>query len=229
MSLFATKSTLSSVALSLSFCLIYSAKPGLIFSSFRLTITNPIPHAGSTAMNRRLTFQTSFVFVVLSYLAYRNLNSTPSVAAPENSTANNHIIRFLQYNKVHDLREYLERNVRSSGWKWVERRNPAARFPTDFALVAIEERRREFLIREFGKLELVKDVHLDLSYQRGILNLDEEGGVGAFVDGKKRPGKIFTAMSFGEEDNAAPPNISGAMTSWRRNLMMQVGLFFSIY
>lgn len=227
------KYSLISRSLSLSFCLIYSAKPGLIFSSFRLTIKNPIPHAGSTAMNRRLTFQTSFVFVVLSYLAYRfpyrNLNSTPSVAAPENSTANNHIIRFLQYNKVHDLREYLERNVRSSGWIWVERRNPAARFPTDFALVAIEERRREFLIGEFGKLELVKDVHLDLSYQRGILNLDEEGGVDAFVDGKKRPGKIFTAMSFGEEDNAAPPNISGAMTSWRRNLMMQVGLFFSIY
>lgn len=115
--------------------------------------------------------------------------------------------------------------MKSSGWKWVERRNPAARFPTDFALVAIEERRREFLIGEFAKLELVKDVYLDLSYQRGILNLDEEGGVGAFVDGQKRPGKIFTAMSFGEGENAAPPNTSGA----RRNLMMQVGLFFSIY
>ncbi|KAH6835322.1 SITE-1 protease [Perilla frutescens var. hirtella] len=184
-------------------------------------------------MSRRISFQTSFVFVVLAYLAYRfplrNPTSTPSVAAPENSTAINHIIRFLQYNKARNLREYLERNVKSSGWKWVERRNPAARFPTDFALVAIEEHRREFLIGEFVKLELVKDVYLDLSYQRGLLNLDEKAGVGAFVDGKKRPGKIFTAMSFGERESAMASNSSGARISWRRNLMMQKSQITSLF
>ncbi|KAH6804278.1 SITE-1 protease [Perilla frutescens var. frutescens] len=184
-------------------------------------------------MSRRISFQTSFVFVVLAYLAYRfplrNPTPTPSVAAPENSTAINHIIRFLQYNKARNLREYLERNVKSSGWKWVERRNPAARFPTDFALVAIEEHSREFLIGEFVKLELVKDVYLDLSYQRGLLNLDEKAGVGAFVDGKKRPGKIFTAMSFGERESAMASNSSGARISWRRNLMMQKSQITSLF
>lgn len=107
----------------------------------------------------------------------------------------------------------------------MERHNPATKFPTDFALVEIEERLKEFLIGEFGKLELVKDVSLDLSYQRGIL---EEKVFGAFVDGKKRPGKIFTAMSFGEWENyAAVTNTSGARISWRRNLMMQVSFFLS--
>lgn len=103
--------------------------------------------------------------------------------------------------------------MKSNGWKWVERNNAAMKFPTDFALVAIEDCLREFLIGEFVKLELVKDVSLDLSYQRGVL----EEKVGAFVDGKKRPGKIFTAMSFDE----------GEGISWGRNLMMQVTYFWS--
>ncbi|XP_057785482.1 subtilisin-like protease SBT6.1 isoform X1 [Salvia miltiorrhiza] len=180
-------------------------------------------------MSRRLTSLTAFIFLVLSYHAYRfpnrNPTSTPSVIPPENSTATNHIIRFLQYKKAQELREYLERQVKSSGWQWVERRNPATKFPTDFALVTIEDRRRDFLIGEFGKLELVKDVSLDLSYQRGVLNADEEGGgAGAFSDGKKRPGKIFTAMSFSERENAVPAN-----SSWRRNLMMQKSQVTSLF
>lgn len=89
--------------------------------------------------------------------------------------------------------------------------------------MAIEGDCEEFLIGELGKLEMVKDVSLDLSYQRGVLL---EKGVGAFVDGKKRPGKIFTAMSFGERENyAAEANVSDAKISWRRNLMMQVTFF----
>lgn len=179
-------------------------------------------------MSRRFTSLSAFIFLLISYHAYRFLNrtppSTPSVAAPENSTATNHIIRFQQYKKAEELREYLERKVKSSGWKWVERRNPAARFPTDFALVAIDDSRRDLLIGEFGKLELVKDVSLDLSYQRGVLKADKKGGAGAFVDGKKRPGKIFTAMSFGDGENAVSVNTTGASFSlMRRNLMMQVG------
>lgn len=115
--------------------------------------------------------------------------------------------------------------MKADGWKWVERYNPAMKFPTDFALVAIEERRKEFLIGEFGKLELVKDISPDLSYRRAIL---EDKVVGAFVDGKKRPGKIFTAMSFGEgeDPSASVVNTSGARLSWRRNLMIQVSFLF---
>lgn len=182
-------------------------------------------------MIRRLTsqvsiFALSFLILLLSlfvnqfFYPYTQTSTSP-VSAPENPPAKNHIIRFFQYKKAQDLREYLERNVKSNGWKWVERHNPAMKFPTDFALVAIEERLKEFLIGEFEKLELVKDVSLDLSYQRGVL---EEKAVGAFVDGKKRPGKIFTAMSFGEGENstAAVANTSGVRISRRRNLMMQV-------
>lgn len=100
------------------------------------------------------------------------------------------------------------------------------KFPTDFALVAIEERLKESLIGEFGELALVKDVSLDLSYQRRVL---QDRVAGAFVDGRKRPGKIFTSMSFGEAENLATEvNTSGVHISWRRNLMMQVH-FFSFF
>ncbi|KAL0374342.1 UNVERIFIED_CONTAM: Subtilisin-like protease SBT6.1 [Sesamum radiatum] len=155
-------------------------------------------------------------------------NSTSPVSSPEKTAPTNHIIRFFQYKKAQDLREYLERNVKSNGWKWVERHNPAMKFPTDFALVSIEERLKEFLVGEFEKLELVKDVSLDVSYQRGVL---EEKAVGAFVDGKKRPGKIFTAMSFGEGENstAAVANTSGVRINWRRNLMMQKSQVTSLF
>ncbi|KAG6389367.1 hypothetical protein SASPL_150835 [Salvia splendens] len=182
-------------------------------------------------MSRRLTAAlTSFIVILLSYHAYRFPNrnpiSTPSLPPPANSTATNHIIRFLRYNNAHELRAYLERQVKCSGWNWVERRNPAASFPTDFALVAIEDHRRDFLIGEFGKLELVKDVSLDLSYQRVVLSAHEEIGAGAFVDGKKkkRPGKIFTSMSFTERENSAPAN-----ASWRRSLMMQKSQVTSLF
>ncbi|KAL0339060.1 UNVERIFIED_CONTAM: Subtilisin-like protease SBT6.1 [Sesamum angustifolium] len=155
-------------------------------------------------------------------------NSTSPVSSPEETAPRNHIIRFFHYKQAQDLREYLEGNVKSNGWKWVERHNPAMKFPTDFALVSIEERLKEFLVGEFEKLELVKDVSLDVSYQRGVL---EEKAVGAFVDGKKRPGKIFTAMSFGEGENStgAVANTSGVRISWRRNLMMQKSQVTSLF
>ncbi|KAK4397021.1 Subtilisin-like protease SBT6.1 [Sesamum angolense] len=182
-------------------------------------------------MTRRFTcqisiFALSFLILLLSFFVNQILypytrNSTSPVSSPEETAPRNHIIRFFHYKQAQDLREYLERNVKSNGWKWVERYNPAMKFPTDFALVSIEERLKEFLVGEFEKLELVKDVSLDISYQRGVL---EEKAVGAFVDGKKRPGKIFTAMSFGEGENstATVANTSGVRISWRRNLMMQV-------
>ncbi|KAK4415501.1 Subtilisin-like protease SBT6.1 [Sesamum alatum] len=189
-------------------------------------------------MTRRLTsqisiFALSFLLLLLSFFVNQILypytrNSTSPVSAPEKTAPTNHIVRFFQYKKAQELREYLERNVKSNGWKWVERHNPAMKFPTDFALVSIEERLKEFLVGEFEKLELVKDVSLDLSYQRGVL---EEKGAGAFVDGKKRPGKIFTAMSFGEGENstATVANTSGVRISWRRNLMMQKSQVTSLF
>ncbi|KAL6517046.1 Membrane-bound transcription factor site-1 protease [Orobanche hederae] len=178
-------------------------------------------------MIRRLNSQISIliissIFLLISLFVYHFLYPQPHTFTSPVSTsgeppAKDHIIRFSQYKKSQDLREYLERNVQSKGWSWVERHNPAMKFPTDFALVVIEETLTDFLIGEFGKLELVKDVSLDLSYQRGIL---EEKPVGTFVNRKTKPGKIFTRMSFTEgEDQAAVANTSGKI-GWR-SLMMQ--------
>lgn len=87
------------------------------------------------------------------------------------------------------------------------------------------------MIEEFERLELVKDVNPDLSYQRGLSGKKRTEGlgrVGAFVDGKKRPGKIFTAMSFddGENDAAAASNLS---SSWKRQLLMQKSQVTSLF
>lgn len=132
-----------------------------------------------------------------------------------------------------DHKNYLQEKVHFKGWEWIERKNPAAKFPTDFGLVAIEESKRDVLIGKFEELKLVKDVSLDLSYQRVILGENEEENVskvGAFVDGKKRAGKIFTAMSFSdpEENNYAAANTSHMRISWGRNLMAQVKFLICI-
>ncbi|KAL2553727.1 Subtilisin-like protease SBT6.1 [Forsythia ovata] len=178
-------------------------------------------------------FTVSLFFLVFSFFFHFYIDpdkKTSITTEPHPEThVNNHIIRFIQYKKAQDHREYLESNVKLKGWEWVERKNPAMKFATDFALVAIEEFMLELLIGEFGKLELVKDVSLDLSYQRGVLE-ERNGKVGAFVDGKKRPGKIFTAMSFDEGENYdAVASTRSTTTSWRRNLMMQKAQVTSLF
>ncbi|XP_027072249.1 subtilisin-like protease SBT6.1 [Coffea arabica] len=161
--------------------------------------------------------------------------SSSSTAASESKKAHqqdqhftrrNHIIRFNNYKKAEDHKNYLKEKLQFKGWEWIERKNPAAKFPTDFGLVEIEDSKRDVLIGKFLELELVKDVSLDLSYQRVILEEDKEeneGNVGGFLDEKKRPGKLFTAMSFSEpeENYYAVANTSNMRISWRRNLMVQ--------
>ncbi|RAL53759.1 hypothetical protein DM860_004230 [Cuscuta australis] len=143
----------------------------------------------------------------------------------ESSSRNNYIVRFTKYLKSEYHRTYLQGNVKLNGWEWIERKNPASRFPTDFAVVAIEESMIELLIDEFTKLKFVKDVSLDLSYQRGVL-AKKNDRIGGFFDGKKRPGKIFTSMSFTEgEQNEGKRNVisntSNMEISWKRELLMQ--------
>ncbi|EPS61463.1 hypothetical protein M569_13331, partial [Genlisea aurea] len=135
----------------------------------------------------------------------------------------NHIIRFFQYKEARDLKEYLERGVESREWKWIERPNPAMRFPTDFALVAINDCFKGSLVAEFRKLEFVKDVSLDLSYRRDVL---ADNVKGAFVDGQKRPGKIFSSMSFAETPNHSE---MANFSSIKRNLMLQRSQVTSLF
>ncbi|KAK3041678.1 hypothetical protein RJ639_001488 [Escallonia herrerae] len=152
-----------------------------------------------------------------------NPNPQP-VPPPPDHNHHNYIIRFVSYKQAQHHKAYLEANVNSSNWQWIDRRNPAAEFPTDFALVSIEGLARGDLIGEFEGLELVKDVHADLSYSRRPLER-----VGAFVDGKKRPGKIFTAMSFREGESIVAAATSNATISWKRQLLMQKSQITSLF
>ncbi|XP_021903134.1 subtilisin-like protease SBT6.1 [Carica papaya] len=162
----------------------------------------------------------SFVYLlpslnpIKSLFLTHNQTLTPITTQPEIRTnRNSYIVRFREYRSAEDHRAYLKSEVRLSGWEWIARQNPAAKYPTDFGLVSIEESVKEGVIREIRSLGFVKDVNVDSRYTRGVLG-------GAFVDGKKRPGKIFTSMSFNEEEHYAAAT-SNSTINWGRQLLMQ--------
>ncbi|GMN50537.1 hypothetical protein TIFTF001_019705 [Ficus carica] len=190
-----------------------------------------------------LSHRTSAVFfsvaipllaVIISFSLLRNSRprASPTAAPARNTTSpevdrkNNYIVRFTEYRIAREHGEYLQSRLRSPGWGWIVRRNPATRFPTDFGLVWIEESAREGVVREMERLGMVKDVSVDASYRRGLLREGKKrrrrgARIGAFVDGKKRPGKIFTAMSFSEggEGDGDSDGESNSSFSWRRELL----------
>lgn len=146
----------------------------------------------------------------------------------------NYLVRFVEYKKSQDHRDYLTENLGFEHWKWIERRNPAAKFPTDFGLVSIDDEdddKRKVLIEELERLELVKDVHVDMSYERSLLGkLKTRERMGAFVDGRKRPGKIFTSMSFGDGDSfVAAAMTANSSINWSRNLLSQKSQVTSLF
>ncbi|KAJ4958200.1 hypothetical protein NE237_025311 [Protea cynaroides] len=159
-------------------------------------------------------------------LTERISRSDDIVRIKEESCRRNYIVRFIEYKKAEEHRIYLEESIWLSGWEWIERRNPAASFPTDFGLVSIEDSVRIALVEEFGKLELVKDVSVDKSYSRSLFVNGRNRG-GTFVDGKKRPGKIFTSMSFSEGEYYTP--LSNSSISWKRKLNMQRSQVTSLF
>ncbi|XAR53342.1 Site-1 protease [Bertholletia excelsa] len=171
--------------------------------------------------------------VTLDAPAERSESSAPTNHQEPQIARQNYIVRFREYKRAEDHQNYLAEKVNLQGWEWVERRNPAAKFPTDFGVVAIEGSVRAVLVEKFGKLELVKDVSADLTYERRLLRKKRKnvGKVGAFVDGKKRPGKIFTAMSFSEENNYASATAATSNTSisWKRHLLMQKSQVTSLF
>ncbi|KAJ4822600.1 hypothetical protein Tsubulata_021929 [Turnera subulata] len=173
----------------------------------------------------------SLAFLHLHLRHHHNAPASPSTLtlAPQNQTTTaartNYIVRFTQYRDARSHREYLLSEVKSDGWEWIERRNPAMEYPTDFAVVAIEESgEKERLIGEIERLGLVKDVNADSSYKRDLLG-------GGFVDVKKRPGKIFTSMSFSEEGGkvSAVAETSNSSIHWGRSLLMQKSQVTSLF
>ncbi|KAG7555853.1 Peptidase S8/S53 domain [Arabidopsis suecica] len=147
---------------------------------------------------------------------HQNLNpQNVTDSDSETATKTNYIIRFKQYKPAKDHRIYLESKVRSSGWGWIERINPAAKYPTDFGVLWIEESGKEAVVGEIERLEMVKDVNVEFKYQRVLLG-------GSFLDGKKRPGKIFTSMSFEEGSDSSPmADTSNTTLNWSRHLLAQ--------
>ncbi|KAJ8425528.1 hypothetical protein Cgig2_013255 [Carnegiea gigantea] len=150
-----------------------------------------------------------------------NLIDTP-YSEPPNSRRN-YIVRFVDYKYAEDHWCYLRTNVKSGGWDWIVRRNPAARFPTDFGVVSIDESSKNVVIGEIESLSRVKDVSVDVTYARSLFEdkLERESG---FCETKKRPGKMFTRMSFDEKEERGgvegySSSLSNQTISWRRHLM----------
>ncbi|KAD6795131.1 hypothetical protein E3N88_06027 [Mikania micrantha] len=157
-------------------------------------------------------------------------SSPPSKEQQPVASRRNYIVRFNEYKKSEHHKEYLEQNTKgksncTSSWDWINRNNPASRFPTDFGVVSIDDAEADSLITEFESLGMVKDVTVDSSYQlRNLLgrNEKEHERIGSFFDGKKRPGKIFTSMSFGEcEENQT--------IEWRRELLSHKSQVTSLF
>ncbi|XP_027358278.1 subtilisin-like protease SBT6.1 isoform X3 [Abrus precatorius] len=156
----------------------------------------------------------SIFLLLLSVALFQTLTPNSSPPPP------NYIVGFLHYHTADHHRAYLESTLGSTGWRWIPRQNPAAKYPTDFGLVSIHDLG---LVEEIRKLGLVKYVNLDMSYKRGLMN-HQRDKVGAFHNGKKRPGKIFTTMSFCEAEGEEKEENSGNRSSsikWGRKLLMQ--------
>lgn len=158
----------------------------------------------------------------LSFRLSPNLTLTPDRTQPQASRAN-YIVRFIDYKPASEHRSYLESSLRSEGWEWIQRNNPAAKFPTDFGLLSVRDSVKESVIEEIERLGFVKDVNVDLIYSRGILS-------GAFENGRKRPGKIFTSMSFSEkEKHFHHLGLSNSSLNWSRHLLMQRSQVTSLF
>ncbi|KAL0905860.1 hypothetical protein M5K25_024305 [Dendrobium thyrsiflorum] len=140
----------------------------------------------------------------------------------------NYIVRFREYRMTDDHHAYLEENLRfSEGWRWIERRNPALSFPTDFGVLEIEDERRSVLIEDIQRLKMVKDVFADTRYSRSLF-FDGRGKHG-FVSEKKRPGKIFTSMSFEEEGKKSSDLVGNNSFRLERKLMMERSQITSLF
>ncbi|XP_050218148.1 subtilisin-like protease SBT6.1 isoform X2 [Mercurialis annua] len=154
----------------------------------------------------------SALFVAIISLALLHfLNPSPkplTLTQPQNTThSTRYIIRFTDYKEAEDHRRYLASRI-EFGWEWIERRNPAMKYPTDFGVITIQESEKTRLIGEIERLDRVKDVNLDFTYNRDLL-------------AKKRPGKIFTSMSFSEEEHEHHHTNSSVHCERERRLLMQ--------
>ncbi|KAJ0745580.1 putative site-1 protease [Helianthus annuus] len=168
-----------------------------------------------------------FISISISISLFHFTKSPQTLTLTPKSHRTNYIVRFTNYKHAHHHKKYLEHNTKkklnaSSNWEWIDRNNAASRFPTDFGVVSVDDEAVNSVVEEFQRLEMVKDVTIDSSYQlRNLLGGNEKvfERIGAFSDAKKRPGKIFTSMSF--EDNQT--------VEWRRELLSHKSQVTSLF
>ncbi|GIM13551.1 hypothetical protein Vretimale_16642 [Volvox reticuliferus] len=108
----------------------------------------------------------------------------PEGAADSASSASRLVVRFDHYAPADDHRDFLRRLLGPEGpetWSWLPRNNPAARFPTDFGLLAAAPGRetdlRQRLVAAAADATTsgVRDVHTDRRYTGKLSWLPEDG------------------------------------------------------
>lgn len=135
-------------------------------------------------------------------------------------------MRFKQYKHGREHKLALEEQLgakEKKGWKWIERNNAAAAYPTDFGVLQIQG---HGLIDRIENLDFVKDVSAEARYSRALLFNNENNfsnEKGCSDNEKKGPGKIFTRMSYeGGSD-------SNGTLNWGRKLFMQRSQITSMF
>jgi membrane-bound transcription factor site-1 protease len=92
----------------------------------------------------------------------------------EGEFAHEVIVRFTSYKYAVEHHIALRNSMlQLDGWEWIERVNPASAFPTDFALLRIEEREMDNVINQLKSIAFVKDISRQSRFTRALLQDDE--------------------------------------------------------
>jgi membrane-bound transcription factor site-1 protease len=133
-------------------------------------------------------------------------------------------------------RDSLQKLLDAEGWEWVERKNPAMAFPTDFAVIKAPGLQLQMMRRRFQGMQSVKDVQPERMMTRDIQGLKIAPVQGDILHGenvarnplpkghfepcsqddpvaavgpncvRKRPGRLQTRPTFSLEDNVLQNN-----------------------
>lgn len=91
----------------------------------------------------------------------------------DTAEADQWIVRFSSYRMAEEHREALAGSLggetAGAKWHWVERRNPAMAYPTDFGVLEFSNSEAQALKRALESLEFVKDVHPQMAHTRSLM------------------------------------------------------------
>lgn len=108
-----------------------------------------------------------------------------------------YIVRFREYRMAQDHKSVLEAALTTVGWQWIERHNPAMRFPTDFGLIKAPRSSIDEIASFLKRFETVKDVYQERRLSHRLTSL-ASGDVETIF---KPPGRLQTRPTFSLEGN----------------------------